>query len=171
MSKKIFIVIDMQNDFIDGSLPAEGAKEIIKPLYQKIEAYLQQGITVVYTMDTHYTDYLQTEEGKNLPILHCQKGSKGWQLVDTIYKNNAMIFEKSTFIAYSLVEYLKNTSYTLIELAGLCTDICILENALYLQKKLPHLTIAVHKDLTAGTTKEKHASALQLLKEKGITIL
>lgn len=171
MCKKIFVVIDMQNDFIDGNLPAEDAKAIVQPLQQKIEDCLKQGYTVVYTMDTHDNDYLMTEEGKNIPIVHCQKGSYGWQLVEGIYKKEQLIFEKAAFVCHELVDFIEKNKFTVVELAGLCTDICIVENALLLQKKLPNISIAVHQNLTAGTTKERHFSTLQHLKEQGIVLL
>lgn len=171
MEKKLLVVVDMQNDFINGSLPAEGAATIVKEIKQKIEACLQQGYGIVYTMDTHHSGYLQTVEGKNLPILHCQKGSYGWQLVADIYKEGCTIIEKSTFVAFSLVSFIEKNNFNQIEFVGVCTDICVLENALLLANTLPNLSIAVHKNLTAGTTVQKHKLAIQTLKEHGIHII
>ena len=138
---------------------------------KKIEECIQNGYTVVYTMDTHSADYLQTEEGINLPIIHCQKGSDGWQLVKGIYKQNCKIIEKDAFTSLEFLQFVEKNNFTTVEFVGLCTDICILENALLLSKSEKNLSIAVHKNLTAGTTYQKHIEALKTLQTIGVQIL
>ncbi len=171
MDKKVLLVIDMQNDFVSGALPAERAKDIVLPVIQKIEECIKNGYTIVYTMDTHDNSYFNTEEGKNLPVEHCQKGSYGWQIVEGVYKQGCKIIQKNAFTSKELVQFIQAANFTNIELVGLCTDICILKNALLLHANVKNATIAVHKHLTAGTTQQKHIATLKILETKKIKIL
>ena len=171
MDKKLLLVIDVQNDFVNGSLPAEGAKDIIEPIIQKIEDCIIKGYTVIYTMDTHGNDYFNTDEGKNIPIEHCKLDTYGWQIVQGVYKQGCKIIQKDAFTSKKLLEDIQVENFTSIELLGLCTDICILENALLLKRNIKKATIAVHKNLTAGSTYQKHINALQGLEKNGIKIL
>ena len=140
-------------------------------MIKKIEESIQNGYTVVYTMDTHSANYLQTEEGIKLPIVHCQKESNGWQLVKGIYKPNCKIIEKDTFTSLEFLQFVEKNNFTTVEFVGLCTDICILENVLLLSKNGKNLSIAVHKNLTAGTSYQKHIQALKTLQAIGVQIL
>ena len=132
MGKKILVVIDMQKDFIDGALGSAEAVKIVDNCARKIEAAVAEGADIIFTRDTHLDDYMNTEEGKNLPVPHCIKGSEGWEIVPELSKliDEPVIFDKPTFGSISLGEYISKKSlhifYESIELIGLCTDICVI---------------------------------------------
>ncbi len=173
MSRKIIIVIDMQNDFIDGSLGTKEAEAIVPAVIEKIKEYPKQDVYA--TRDTHLKDYLNTQEGKNLPVEHCIKGTKGWEIradiAELILKNH--IFDKPTFGSVQLAEAVKkmNEEEPLeIELIGLCTDICVVSNALLLKAFMPEVRISVDSSCCAGVTPEKHEAALETMRSCQIQI-
>ena len=173
MSRKIIIVIDMQNDFIDGSLGTKEAEAIVPAVIEKIKEYPKQDVYA--TRDTHPEDYLNTQEGKNLPVEHCIKGTKGWEIradiAELILKNH--IFDKPTFGSVQLAEAVKkmNEEEPLeIELIGLCTDICVVSNALLLKAFMPEVRISVDPSCCAGVTPEKHEAALETMRSCQIQI-
>ncbi len=169
---KLLIVIDMQNDFIDGALGTSEAVKIVSNVAEKIQEYRKSGGTVVFTRDTHQKNYLQTQEGKNLPVVHCVEGSEGWQISEKLEIAGSKIFNKPTFGSVELAEYvssLKNLEK--VELVGLCTDICVISNALLLKAKLPELPICVDSACCAGVTPESHQNALNAMKMCQIEIL
>ena len=169
MKNKFLIVVDMQNDFISGSLGTPEAQSIVPNVVEKIRTF--DG-TVVFTQDTHYEDYLTTQEGRNLPVIHCSNGSVGWQLESTVkmeqLKNNAKIFIKSTFASKELGHYLLNHHQSKpidsIELIGLCTDICVVSNALLTKALIAEVQLIVTEACCAGVTPASHLSALNTLK-------
>ncbi len=166
---KVLVVVDMQNDFIDGALGTKEAEAIVEKVAGKIAGY--DGI-VVFTKDTHGEDYLMTQEGRNLPVTHCIKGTFGWELQKDIRKlaeaNNSMVFDKYTFGSMDLAEYLKEMSSVEeieeIELVGLCTDICVISNALTIKAFLPEVKIKVDASCCAGVTPKSHGNALEAMK-------
>ena len=135
--KKLLVVIDMQNDFVDGSLGTEEAMKIVPEVQARIEQHKSEGQEVVFTMDTHYDNYLETLEGKNLPVEHCKKETEGWQLCSPLSGYEGKRFEKPTFGSVELAAYARDKDYDSIELVGLCTDICVISNALLLKAVLP----------------------------------
>ena len=161
--RKILIVVDMQKDFIDGSLGTKEAQEIVPAVVKKIQSYLVSDIYV--TKDTHGENYLETSEGKHLPVVHCIKGTEGWELderVEVVTKS-AVVVEKPTFGSIELMELLKteNEKEPLeIELVGLCTDICVVSNALLLKAAMPENRICVDASCCAGVTPQSHEAAL-----------
>lgn len=164
--EKVLVVIDMQNDFIDGSLGTKEALEIVPNVLNKIKEYEPHNIYA--TRDTHYEDYLETSEGKHLPVAHCIKDSKGWQIRDEITKAmpEAKIVDKVTFGSTDLADMLfaRNDKSELdIELVGLCTDICVVSNALLLKAKMPEIHISVDSSCCAGVTPESHNAALSTM--------
>lgn len=168
--KKALVVIDMQNDFVTGSLANVNAEAIVKPIANKIASF--QG-TVIATRDTHEENYLDTPEGKMLPIAHCIAGSDGWQIVDKIRdaiekKKDKRIINKPTF---GLVRDWKLGAYDAVELVGTCTDICVVSNALILKALYPELKVKVHASLCAGLTPEKHIAALEVMKSCQIEVI
>ena len=203
--KHYLIVVDMQKDFIDGSLGTEEAQRIVEKVKEKILSYPKD--RVYATLDTHGEDYLFTQEGKRLPVPHCIKGTEGWglhpMLKDLILPDH--FFEKGSFGSLSLAEFMrtlftkqvieeatmaKNTgnikdtvdinrgdaeigaySDFTIELVGLCTDICVVSNALLLKAFLPEIPISVDSSCCAGVTKEKHLAALETLRSCQIEVL
>ena len=166
---KLFIVFDMQNDFIDGALGTKEASAIVGRVVKKIAGY--DGI-VVFTRDTHSEDYLSTQEGRNLPVVHCIEGTGGWELREEIRRiaeeRNSRVFDKNTFGSRELAEYLKELALKEaieeIELIGLCTDICVISNALTIKAFLPEVRIRVDASCCAGVTPESHSNALDAMK-------
>lgn len=162
---KILVVVDMQNDFIDGALGTKEAPEIVDGVRAEIERFRANGDTVVFTRDTHTQDYLSTQEGKNLPVVHCVKGAVGWEISCALDVQESPVFDKPTFGSTELAEYLCGLhDVSEIELVGLCTDICVISNALMIKAFLPEVKITVDSALCAGVTPESHRNALESMK-------
>ncbi|HPU62518.1 MAG TPA: isochorismatase family cysteine hydrolase [Mobilitalea sp.] len=170
--KKVLIVIDMQNDFIDGALGTKEAIAIVPNVKKKIEEYKKAGHTVIFTRDTHDKDYLQSQEGKNLPVKHCIKGTGGWAISPQLDTSDSIIFDKGTFGSVSLMSYLsENYKDAEFEIIGLCTDICVISNALMLKAFLPEAVITVDASCCAGVTPQSHKNALEAMKMCHIKII
>ncbi len=172
--ERYLVVIDMQKDFIDGALGSEMAQGIVPEVIRKIGEYKPGNIYA--TRDTHFENYLDTLEGKKLPVTHCVKESEGWQIHPEVSAAmpEAKIFDKYTFGSEQLAQELYQRSLAgemEIELAGLCTDICVVSNALLLRAKLPGTVIRVDPKCCAGVTEETHKAALQTMKMCQIDIL
>ena len=170
---KVLVVVDMQNDFIDQALGTKEAVGIVENVAGKIRSF--DG-TVIYTQDTHQTNYLTTQEGKNLPVAHCIKGSEGWKISSALpVAEDAVIFEKPTFGSRELGEYLeklnKDKGIDEIEVIGLCTDICVISNALLIKAYLPEVKISVDSSCCAGVTPESHKNALEAMKMCQINVI
>ena len=162
---KVLCVIDMQNDFIDGALGTKEAEAIVENVKSKIELYRQNGDTVIFTRDTHTEEYMNTQEGKNLPVPHCIKGSKGWEITEKLDTASDKIIDKPTFGSFELADYVASLSdVEEIELIGLCTDICVISNAMLLKAKLTETQISVDSSCCAGVTPESHLNALESMK-------
>ena len=171
--RKILIVVDMQNDFIDGALGTAEAACIVDAVKAKIRSYPVSD--VIATMDTHHGDYMNTQEGRYLPVPHCIKGSGGWQIRPDIAEllAGAKICEKPTFGSMKLAEELRELSEKEeleLELVGLCTDICVVSNALLLKAAMPEVKISVDASCCAGVTPEKHLAALETMRSCQIQI-
>lgn len=172
---KFLVVIDMQKDFIDGALGTSEAAAILPAVVQAVHSF--EG-TVLFTRDTHGPDYLQTQEGRNLPVPHCIRGSEGWQLAPQLQEYAAIhaspIFDKPTFGSRALADFLLEVHTTEpieeITLIGLCTDICVISNALNLKAALPEVPISVIESCFAGVTPESHKTALRAMQMCQITI-
>ena len=160
--KKILIVVDMQNDFIDGALGTKEAQAILPNVKKKIEEYQSRRDRVIFTRDTHYENYLNTNEGKHLPVEHCIKRTYGWQIHDSLNTDNCTIIDKNTFGHRSWWEW--DFDADEIELVGLCTDICVVSNALILKAQYPEVDICVDASCCAGVTPESHKAALTTMK-------
>lgn len=163
----VLVVVDMQNDFIDGALGTKEAVAIVPNVVDKIMDFKGR---VLATRDTHETDYLSTQEGKNLPVEHCIRGTKGWEIREEI---KALIKEepidKKTFGSVALAQVLKayneyEEAIESITLVGLCTDICVISNALVLKAHLPEVSIIVDASCCAGVTVKSHRQALEAMK-------
>lgn len=162
--KKTLIVIDMQNDFIDGTLGTKEAQQIVERVRNKVDAYRAAGDTVIYTRDTHNGNYMQTQEGKNLPVVHCVKDSFGWEISEKVYAEGNPVIDKPSFGSLELAEYVSSMSTVEeIELVGLCTDICVISNALILKARFPEVPIKVDAACCAGVTPESHENALRAM--------
>ena len=154
----------MQKDFIDGSLGTEEAVAIVPAVIEKIKEYEDEGGIIIYTKDTHYDDYLETREGRHLPVKHCIKGTDGHSVPDEILRGHSEIIEKLTFGSVELLDRLDELQPDSVELIGLCTDICVVSNALLIKAKFPELDVAVDSSCCAGVTPETHAAALTTMK-------
>ena len=164
--RKILVVVDMQNDFIDGALGTQEALAIVDNVKDKIREYDKQDIFV--TMDTHTPDYLNTQEGINLPVEHCIKGTEGWLVRSDIAEllNGANVYEKPTFGSVRLARDIAEIAAAEdieIEMVGLCTDICVVSNALLLKAVMPEVPISVDPACCAGVTPESHEAALKTM--------
>lgn len=167
--KKVLVVIDMQNDFIDGALGTDEAVKIVGSVAEKIREY--EGQTVFATRDTHEENYLETAEGRHLPVPHCIRGTKGWEIrpeiAGALAQADAQVIDKPAFGSEVLARKLQKMAEQeeiSIELAGLCTDICVVSNALLIKAKLPETPLRVDPACCAGVTRESHEAALLTMK-------
>lgn len=185
--KKVLIVVDMQNDFIDGALGTQEAQAIVSHVKNKIDAYRTIGYDIVFTRDTHQENYLNTMEGKILPVKHCIENTDGWEISKELDTSIATsIIDKPNFGYVNWVSYLsdfnelegENSWLPLveecpecIELVGLCTDICVVSNALILKAIYPETDITVDASCCAGVTPESHKAALTTMKMCQINVI
>ena len=198
---KILVVIDMQNDFLHGALKNEEGIKIIPNVVKRIKEYYAENMPVFATRDTHTEDYLSTQEGKKLPVVHCVKYAKGWQINQDVLdalgetyvydkkqfpyrkmlglptaSNYAIIFDKPTFGSEDLANYIKRCYGHIqkeleVELCGVCTDICVISNALLLKAHFPEVKIKAHSLCMAGVNVSKHNSAIDVLKSCHIEVI
>lgn len=169
---KLLIVIDMQNDFIDAALGTKEAVAIVPNIAAKIAEYRKAGNQVVFTRDTHQANYLETQEGKNLPVFHCVEGSDGWQISNKLEVGDSKIFNKPSFGSMELADYVAGlNAIEEIELIGLCTGICVISNAFILKAKLPEVKITVDSSCCACVTPESHQTALNAMKLCQINVI
>ena len=181
---KILIIVDMQNDFIDGALGTKEAAAIVGDVANRIKNSVGELIT--FTQDTHQENYLSTYEGKKLPVIHCIEGTEGWKINETIRnawrsnKDTDIIHElpentfiKSVFGSVKLVEFLKSrvAEITEIEILGVCTDICVISNAIMIKNTLPDVKISVNSACCAGVTPQSHTEALNVMKMCHIDVI
>ena len=172
----ILIVIDMQTDFVDGALGTAEAQAIVPAAAARIRAARAAGERVIFTRDTHTADYPNTAEGRRLPVPHCIAGTDGWQIIPALreFADGAEILDKPTFGSVALAARLsadhKADPIGQITLIGLCTDICVISNAMLLKAYLPEVPIAVDAKCCAGVTPASHANALEAMKMCQITV-
>lgn len=174
MARKILVVVDMQNDFVNGALGSDEAKAIVDNVVNKINEFKGE---IIVTYDTHQDDYMETREGMYLPVPHCIENTEGWKINDKVEKvlveRNVVRVKKPTFGSVKLVEMLrgideKNTEVTII---GLCTDICVVSNAMLLKANYPEMNIIVDASCCAGVTVESHNAALTTMKMCQIDVI
>lgn len=173
--KKLLIVVDMQQDFVDGALGSKEAVEIVDNVVKKIEGFDGD---IIVTYDTHPENYMETQEGKNLPVPHCIKGTDGWKLDANVQKavdkKEYKAIEKPTFGSTELPEYIKanyNPEEIEIELIGLCTDICVVSNALLMKANFLETKVSVDASCCAGVTPDSHNAALTTMKMCQVNII
>lgn len=181
--KKLLVVVDMQNDFIDGALGTKEAQAIVPNAVKKINEWDGD---IAYTFDTHAENYLDTTEGKYLPVKHCVEHTHGWCLNDNVAKSlvniaNAVVsiaeviepgFCKPTFGSIELMQFVKDREYDYVELIGLCTDICVISNALMIKAIMPEPhKVVVDASCCAGVTPESHKAALTTMKMCQIEVI
>lgn len=169
--KQVLIVVDMQEDFIFGSLGSKEARSILPAVRKRIEDLRAEGGSVVFTRDTHGEDYLSTREGKYLPVVHCVKDSQGWQIAEGLFKDGDKIFDKPAFGSPLLAEFVREEGFGRIEMIGVCTDICVVSNALLIKAFCPEAEVCVRADCCAGSTPEAHDAALETMRCCQVEIL
>ena len=156
----------MQKDFIDGALGTKEALSILPTVQAKIKQYKGEGNPILFTRDTHSEEYLHTQEGKLLPVPHCIKNTPGWQIDASLDTQDAVVLDKPSFGSLALADWIKKhyPHVQEVELIGLCTDICVLSNAIILKAALPEVTITVDSAACAGVTPKSHQNALEAMK-------
>ena len=169
---KILVVVDMQNDFIDGALGTQEAVSIVPNVVEKIKSF--DGEKIIYTRDTREENYMNTQEGKNLPVSHCIRGTKGWELhpeIEALKKGTPI--DKVTFGSEKLGGMLKESEEDIesITFVGLCTDICVISNVMIVKAFLPEVPVIVDASCCAGLTPESHQNALQAMKMCQVKII
>ncbi|MCL1842491.1 MAG: cysteine hydrolase [Defluviitaleaceae bacterium] len=181
---KVLIIVDMQKDFIDGSLGTKEAVAIVENVVNRVAD--SEGELILFTQDTHDSGYLSTPEGKKLPVMHCLEGTEGWKInakILSAWRNNPNTvkasglqensFAKPVFASLKLVDYLKARASKIdeIEILGLCTDICVISNAIIIKNTLPHIEISVNEKCCAGVTPQSHKEAINTMKMCQINII
>ena len=158
--KKTLIVVDMQKDFIDGALGTKEAVAIVDNVKKKIAMYQENGDEIIFTRDTHQENYMETNEGKHLPVVHCIEGTDGWKIGEGLEVEGALYIDKPSF------GYMNWKDYDLeeVEIIGLCTDICVVSNALIIKATFPEIKVTVDASCCAGVTPETHKAALTTMK-------
>lgn len=172
--KKLLIVVDFQNDFVNGSLGFPKAVFLERPICEKIDSYRRDGGDVLFTFDTHTKEYLSTSEGRKLPIEHCIRGTEGWNLYGEVgrkMQESDIRIEKVTFGSSGLMDYLRKNPYDVVELAGLVSNICVISNAVIAKAALPEAEIIVDADCTSCFDEEMNQKALDVMEGLQITIL
>ena len=182
---KALIIVDMQNDFIDGALGTPEAQVIVPNVVNKLKAHKHTDTVVLFTKDTHHENYLNTSEGMKLPVEHCIEGTQGWSIAKPFasefkadgymtYSSGTVIngrVLKPTFGSYDLLNVLDDIDLDEIELCGVCTDICVISNAIMIKNYYPDVKVTVDASCCAGVTPEKHAAALEVMKSCQIDVI
>jgi len=183
MKTDLLIVVDMQRDFISGALGSAEARAIVPAVAARIRRAKEEGTPVVFTLDTHEENYMDTREGRFLPVPHCIRGTEGWALEPGIAKECApgmLSFEKPTFGSTALAHHIAALALKqgavegrgmTVELCGVCTDICVVSNAMLIKAMLPEMDLTVDSALCAGVTPAKHEAALETMRSCQIQVL
>lgn len=169
--KKLLVVVDMQNDFIGGILGTKEAQNILPAVRARIADARKEGEAVVFTRDTHGDDYLSSQEGKNLPVPHCIAGTAGHEIAAGLCLAGERVFDKPAFGSIGLAAYVKEGGFTAVELVGVCTDICVISNALLIKAFCPEAEVCVRAGCCAGVTPQSHQTALAAMRACQVKIL
>ncbi len=167
--KKLLVVVDMQNDFVTGALANTEAQKIVGDINDYVKNFDGE---VVFTRDTHQPNYMETQEGSKLPVVHCIEGTEGWQIVDGIdVPANANIFNKPTFGSVDLANYIKNNGFDYVEFCGVCTGICVISNVALAKAFCPETTVKVIERLCACVTPDTHKTAIDAMKTFQVDVI
>ena len=168
--KKFLIVVDMQKDFVDGALGSKEAVAIVPNVVKKINEFDGE---IFVTYDTHFENYMETNEGKNLPVEHCIKGTAGWEIVPQLveYASKYPVIEKPTFGSMELADIIAKGGYDSIEFVGLCTDICVISNVMLAKAADVNAVVTVDSKACAGVTPDSHNNALDAMKMCQVRVL
>ncbi len=167
---EVLVIVDMQNDFVTGVLGTQEARDVVEHVVRRAEKALEHGDRLIFTRDTHRKNYLSTQEGRNLPVVHCVAGTEGWEIVSELepFAEEAEVLDKPTFgseeLGCLLQELNDEEEIGKITLVGVCTDICVISNALLIKAFLPEAEITVDAACCAGVTPESHRTALAAMK-------
>ena len=173
---QVLIVVDMQRDFVDGALGTREAQEIVPHVAERVKEAARRGERILFTRDTHEENYLDTQEGRKLPVPHCLRGTAGWEIIEPLQRETQgrTVLDKPTFASAELGELLRRenerTPIEKVTLIGLCTDICVISNALLVKAFLPEAEVAVDASCCAGVTPESHKTALAAMGPCQITV-
>ena len=172
--KKLLVIVDMQNDFIDGPLGTKEAQAIVPDMVEYIKNFYGD---IVVTQDTHQNNYLNTQEGKKLPVIHCIEGTDGWEINPDIQsainskKESYFIYKKPTFGSIDLANFIKSSVYDEVIFCGVCTGICVISNVLLTKAFCPELTVKVVEKLCACVTPESHKAAIDTMRTCQVDII
>ena len=172
--RNILLVIDYQQDFVDGALGFLQAVRLEEPIAQKILEYRQNGQEILFTYDTHTADYLNTQEGRNLPVVHCIKGTPGWELygkVAQLCRDTDTSIEKIAFGSMELAAYLAANQYDQVELVGVVSNICLISDAVLAKAALPEAEIIVDASCVASNDDRLNEAALDVMASMQIRII
>lgn len=172
--KKLLIVVDYQNDFVDGALGFEGAEKYEAIICEKIRKYREEGADVMFTYDMHHDDYMETEEGKNLPVPHCIDGTEGMELygeVRELKEDYDMVFRKPAFGSIEMGKYLEHKNYEYVEMCGLVSNICVLSNAVIAKASIPNAHIVVDAKATGSMSAEMDEKTFDILEGIHVEVL
>ena len=169
--KELLIVVDMQNDFLTGSLGTPQAVQILPKVAEKIGEYRKNGDAILFTRDSHDAAYLSSQEGRYLPVPHCIVGTEGHRIAGALQTDGCIVLDKPCFGSLELADQVAAGAYEAIELCGVCTDICVVSNALILKARLPETRISVDASCCAGVTEESHRAALLTMKMCQIEVI
>ena len=169
--KKLLVVVDMQNDFIGGALGTQEAQNILPAVRARIADARKEGEEVAFTRDTHGEEYLSTQEGKNLPVPHCIAGTAGHEIAAGLCLAGERVFDKPAFGSIELAAYVKERGFAAVELVGVCTDICVISNALLIKAFCPEAEVCVRAGCCAGVTPQSHQTALEAMRACQVKIL
>ena len=171
--KKLLVIVDYQNDFVTGSLGFKGAELLDEPIAAKVEAYRAEGADIIYTMDTHGPAYLEMQEGRKLPVVHCQNGTEGWKLYGKTGEacKDAMTIGKHTFGSFDLAMMALNRGYDQIEICGVVTNICVMANAVLLKTSQPEAEIIIDAKCVGSTDLKLNEEALDVLESMQFTVI
>ena len=169
--KKLLVVVDMQNDFIGGALGTQEAQSILPAVRARIADARKEGEEVAFTRDTHGEEYLSTQEGKNLPVPHCIAGTAGHEIAAGLCLAGERVFDKPAFGSIELAAHVKERGFAAVELVGVCTDICVISNALLIKAFCPEAEVCVRAGCCAGVTPQSHQTALAAMRACQVKIL
>ena len=169
--KKLLVVVDMQNDFIGGALGTQEAQSILPAVRARIADARKEGEEVAFTRDTHGEEYLSTQEGKNLPVPHCIAGTAGHEIAAGLCLAGERVFDKPAFGSIELAAYVKERGFAAVELVGVCTDICVISNALLIKAFCPEAEVCFRAGCCAGVTPKSHQTALAAMRACQVKIL
>lgn len=171
--KKVLVVVDMQNDFITGVLGNEACRAVVPRVVERVQEAVNDRTDLIFSQDTHQENYLLTQEGRKLPVFHCIQNTDGWKIIPELAETaekKGILFIKETFGSRDIAEYIRAHGYEEVELIGVCTDICVISNAMTIKAFVPEAEISVNAACCAGVTPQSHQTAIEAMRACQINI-